>query len=106
MAVGVLSVSLLAGCGASDDQRASGLVVDIETLGLGRVQGFTLRTDAGELLEFTIDRGTQMTDGAWPPEHLQEHRATASGVAVVYRQQEGRRVVVRLDDAPWVGGGG
>ncbi len=100
----LLPVALLAGCGASADQKAAGLVVDIETLGLGRVQGFTLRTDSGELLDFRIGRGPDLSDGAWPPDHLQEHLATASGVAVQFRVQDGQRVVTRLDDAPWLGG--
>ena len=100
LAIGVMTT--LVACGGSDG-TAAGLVVSIDTQGLGRVQGFTLRTQAGELVEFDIDRGTEITGGAWPPEHLREHMATAAGVAVEYRQDDGRRVVIRLADAPWVG---
>lgn len=92
----------LIGCGSSE-QHAAGIVIDIDTLGVGRVQGFTLRTRDGAELDFAIDGGTDMAGGGWPPDHLQEHRATATGVAVVYRTDGERRIVTRLDDAPWIG---
>jgi hypothetical protein len=92
----------LAACGSSE-QSAAGIVTDIDTLGVGRVQGFTLRTQDGTELAFAIEGGTDLAGGGWPPDHLQEHRATATGVAVVYRMDGERRVVTRLDDAPWIG---
>lgn len=100
MALG-LAVGLM-GCGSSE-QQAAGIVIGIDTLGVGRVQGFTLRTQDGAELDFTIEGGTDMSGGAWPPDHLQEHRATATGVAVVYRTDGDRRIVTRLDDAAWAG---
>lgn len=91
---------------ACDDgtQRASGLVTHIDTLGLGRVQGFTLRTPDGAVLEFVFEGGTDLSAGGWPPDHLQEHLAMAEGVAVEYRLVDGRRVAIRLGDAAWAGG--
>jgi hypothetical protein len=90
------------GCGPGTE-RASGLVTAIDTLGLGRVQGFTLRTPDGEVLEFVFEGGTDLSAGGWPPDHLQEHLAMAEGVAVEYRVVDGRRVAIRLGDAAWVG---
>lgn len=84
-------------------ERVSGLVTRIDTLGVGRVQGFTLRTTDGTTLDFVFDGGTDLSAGGWPPDHLQEHLALAEGVAVEYRTDRGRRIAIRLGDAAWIG---
>jgi hypothetical protein len=97
-----LTVAAIAGCGSADGS-AAGLVTDIDTLGLGRVQAFTLRTDDGTSLRFTVRDGPDLSSGGLPADHLREHMATGSGVAVAYRADGDTLVVLRLTDAPWVG---
>ena len=97
-----LAVGAIAACG-SPDGSAAGLVTDIDTLGLGRVQAFTLRTDDGASLRFTVRDGPDLSSGGFPADHLREHMATGSGVAVAYRTDGDALVVLRLTDAPWVG---
>jgi hypothetical protein len=41
-----------------------------------------------------------LSNGAFPANHLREHMATASSVAVDYMEESGERVAVRLVDAP------
>ena len=102
--VALLAVAAIAlGACASAEQSAAGLVTDIDTLGLSQVQGFTLRTEDGTSLEFAIEGGTDLSAGGFPPDHLREHMANASGVAVAYRTDGDERIVVRLTDATWVG---
>ncbi len=91
----------LVGCSASEP-TAAGIVTAIDTLGVGRVQGFTLRTADGESLAFAFDGPVALGDCAFPPDHLREHMATAEGIAVAYRIDGDVRVVVRLTDAPWL----
>ena len=75
-----------------------GRVIKIDAEALTRVKAFTLRTDAGAEIVFTIgvlENGTE-----FPPGHLAEHMATSSAVRVSFRDENGSRVVYRLEDAP------
>jgi len=57
------------------------------------------RTAAGVELSFSI--GTlDVRDGAFPANHLREHRATASRVTVAFEAQGEELVATRLTDAP------
>jgi hypothetical protein len=100
---GIMLVLALVAC-AAGQQSAAGIVVDIDTLGLGRVQAFTLVTQAGETLVFDVTAGTDLSTGGFPPDHLWEHLATGVGVAVAYRTEGDERIAIRLDDAEWIGG--
>ena len=92
----------LAAC-SSTEASTAGLVTDIETLGIGRVEAFTLRTEDGTSLTFEVTYGTDLDAGGFPADHLREHMATASGVAVAYRREGNTLVAIRLSDAAWVG---
>ncbi len=97
----VLAASLaLAGCGASDE-AAAGIVVAVDAPG-GQVSGFTLRSQQGETITFTIG-DLQVDDVAFPAAHLTEHAVTGAPVAVEYRVVDGVNVARRLVDAPWAG---
>jgi hypothetical protein len=75
-----------------------GQVVKLDTEGLTKVRGFTLRTNAGQVLAFrlgVLDNGAQ-----FPPSHLAEHMATGSPVRVTFRVEDGVPVVYRVEDAP------
>ncbi len=75
----------------------TGRVIAIDSEGLTKVRGFTLRTDAGAEVPFVIG---ELENGAdFPPGHLAEHMATASEVRAWYRDAGGQRVVYRLEDA-------
>jgi hypothetical protein len=94
---------LLAMACVGGEASVAGIVTDVDTLGLGRVQGFTLLTPEGETFDFEFSGGTDLTGGGFPPDHLFEHLATGVGVAVAYRTEDGRRIPVRLADAEWIG---
>lgn len=80
---------------ATDD--VVGVIVGVESEGLGDVRGFTLRQAGGALLAFTLDELTNPTE--FPPGHLAEHQATAETVRVWYRERDGTLVAIRLEDA-------
>jgi hypothetical protein len=91
---GVL-VAGIAGCGQPLESVA-GLVIEVDSPSLGRVDSFELRTDDGEVL--TFDTTTLEFRGEFPAAHLGEHMRMAEAVRVTYRRDGDRRVVVRLAD--------
>jgi hypothetical protein len=74
-----------------------GVIVGVESEGLDRVRGFTLRTGTGATEAFTI--GTLENPTAFPPGHLVEHQATAQPVRVWYVAEGSTNVAIRLQDA-------
>ena len=99
-AVAALAVSLAAGACAAQAplQQAQGIVLEVEgTLATG-IEGFTLRTDGGEVLEFTIGE-LDLTRGAFDAGHLRAHQLGVEPVRVFYRDEGGSRVALRLEDA-------
>jgi hypothetical protein len=75
----------------------TGVLVKIDSQGLTKVRGFTLRTDAGAEIPFTI--GTLENGAEFPPGHLAEHMSTSSPVRVFFREAGGTLVVYRIEDA-------
>jgi hypothetical protein len=75
----------------------TGVVVKIDSQGLTKVRGFTLRTDSGEEIPFTI--GMLENGAEFPPGHLAEHMSTSSPVRVSFRDEAGTLVVYRIEDA-------
>lgn len=76
----------------------TGVIVAVDSQGLGDVRAFTLRTAGGELIDFelrALESGTE-----FPPGHLAEHQATADPVRVWYRDEGGVHLAVRIEDAP------
>lgn len=96
----LLAASLVA-CAGSATDAVVGIVVAVDGEGLGQVRGFTLRTDTGNVIAFEVG-AVALNDGAFPRDHLREHMAAASPVLVAFRTEDGRRVAVRLEDAPSV----
>jgi hypothetical protein len=84
--------------GSADAPSEVGVIVGVESEGLDKVRGFTLRTADGSTVAFAI--GALENAAAFPPGHLVEHQATAQLVRVWYRTQNGTRVAIRLEDAP------
>lgn len=82
----------------TDRSVVDGVIVGVESEGLDRVRGFTLRTDDGQTLEFAL--GTLERGAEFPPGHLVEHQATVQPVRVSYVTDGDTRVAVRIEDAP------
>ncbi len=74
-----------------------GQLVKLESEGLTRVQGFSLRTDDGAELEFRL--GILENGAEFPPGHLAEHMALGTPIRVFFRLESSERVVYRLEDA-------
>lgn len=75
-----------------------GVIVGVESEGIDKVRGFTLRTQGGSTIKFAI--GKLENGEAFPAGHLVEHQATAQQVRVWYRIEADTSVAVRLEDAP------
>lgn len=101
VSIGVIAIAALAlGCGPAT-KSAAGIVVSVDQASLTDIRSFTLRTETGEMLSFSIG-ALDLSSGAFPANHLREHMATASAVAVAYTEEGDERVAVRLVDAPWL----
>ncbi len=75
-----------------------GVVVSVDAVSLTDVRGFAIRTPDGRTIEFRIG---QLENGAqFPPSHLNVHQVDAVPVRVTYRDENGERVAIRLEDAP------
>ncbi|MDQ3492209.1 MAG: hypothetical protein M3452_02970 [Chloroflexota bacterium] len=97
--VALLALLLTAcGSGLSQIQTVEGLVVEVESDSPVAIDAFTLRTDQGEQLHFSLG-GVDFGHGAFPATHLREHQALAQPVRVSYRAEGGVNLVVRLEDA-------
>jgi hypothetical protein len=92
--VATLALVVLA-CGQPLESEA-GLVVTVDSPSIGRVDGFELRTDDGEIIAFDT---TEMDfRPEFPAAHVAEHQRMAEPVRVTYRRVGERRIVVRLAD--------
>ena len=94
-------VLVVSACSTSAE-TADGVVIDIDTEGLGQMRSFTLRTSDGESLDFVIAGGVDLSGDGFPPDHLFQHMALTEGIAVAYEMRDGERVVTKLADAPWL----
>jgi hypothetical protein len=83
--------------GSPDTASVVGVVVSVDSAGLGDVHGFTLRQAGGETVDVRLGELENPTE--FPPGHLAEHQATARPVRVWYRFEGTERFAVRLEDA-------
>jgi len=74
-----------------------GVVVRVDSTGIGDVRGFTLRLAGGATLNMTL--GTLENAAQFAPGHLAEHQATATPVRVYFVVTSGVPLVYRLEDA-------
>jgi len=75
-----------------------GVVIGVDSAGLTKVRGFTLRADDGRTLVFDL---ADLEDAVeFPPGHLVEHQGLGSKVRVWYRDASGTLQAIRLEDAP------
>ena len=78
-------------------QTETGVVIAVDSTSLTNVKGFTIRTRDGRTMKFTL--GPLENASQFAPGHLNEHVATAVPVLVTYHDENGQRVVIRLEDA-------
>lgn len=74
-----------------------GVVISVDSAGLGDVRGFELRTGEGRVLAFSI--GSLENGAEFPPGHLAEHVATSQPVRVSFRTSGDDLVAYRIEDA-------
>ena len=74
-----------------------GIVVGVDSTGLGRVAGFTVRIADGSTIEFELGFLENPTE--FPPSHIAEHLASSQPVRVSFIAESSRLVVYRLEDA-------
>ena len=75
----------------------AGVIISIDSQGLDKVKGFTLRTRSGVDLTFVIGQLDNAID--FPPGHLAEHQASLLPVLVYFKVEGGKLVVYHLEDA-------
>ncbi|MEJ7803324.1 MAG: hypothetical protein WKH68_08130, partial [Candidatus Limnocylindria bacterium] len=88
------------GCGGAEApvRTVEGLVLEVVGDSPADIEAFTLRTDEGEALRFSLG-AVDSADAGFPASHLREHQALAEPIRVTYRREGETNVVVRLDDA-------
>lgn len=64
-----------------------------------QVDSFTLRTNEGESVEFTVGR-LDLTGGGLPAPHLREHLVSGVPITVYYTVENGTNMATRYIDAP------
>jgi hypothetical protein len=84
--------------GSSNASSVIGVVVGVQSEGLDRVRGFTVRTQDAATVAFTV--GDLENGAAFPPGHLVEHQATAQPVRVWYVVDGRTNMAIRIEDAP------
>jgi hypothetical protein len=104
IAVVAIGAVLLSTLSRPADRTETGVVIDVDAASLGDVRGFTLRTNDGRSVTFTL--GPLQNPTEFAPGHLAEHQATSTPIVVTYRDEAGARVAVRLEDAPLESPGG
>jgi len=75
-----------------------GVVVHVDSTGLGNVTGFTLRLPGGATLALTL--GTLENATQFAPGHLAEHETTGLPVRAWFVVSSGVPIVYRVEDAP------
>jgi hypothetical protein len=75
-----------------------GIVVAVDSEGLGQVRGFSLLTPGDNAYDLVL--GPLENAAEFSPAHLAEHMATSEPVRVFYRLENGSPVVYRVEDAP------
>ena len=77
-------------------QQETGVVIDVDSPALGRVDSFVLLNGDGERLVFDTT-GLEFRS-EFPAPHLAEHRVIGDQIVVTYQTDGDRLVVTQLDD--------
>lgn len=93
---------LLAACEGSDagpgnERSVVGVLIDVQPSSISDVDSFTLRTNDGDTLEFRIAPDAAPDPGeGFVAGHLRSHLALAEQVEVLYREEGGALLALRL----------
>jgi len=104
IAIGILGFSPNAACACTPttppapSSPVDGVVIAVDSAGLGQVKAFVLRLPDASTLTLTL--GTLENATAFSPGHLAEHMATSFPVRAFFRMENGVPTVYRLEDAP------
>ena len=74
-----------------------GIVIAVDSQGLGQVRGFTLRGEGG--VDYALQLGRLENPTEFSPSHLTEHMASSQPIRAFYRLENGLPTVYRLEDA-------
>ena len=77
-------------------QQETGVVIDLDSPVLGRVDSFELLTQDGERI--TFDTSQLEFRAEFPAPHLAEHRVIGDRIIVTFRADGDRLLVTQLDD--------
>ncbi|HEY2592291.1 MAG TPA: hypothetical protein VGK33_00155 [Chloroflexota bacterium] len=78
---------------------ARGVLLDVESPSIQKVDSFTLRTDAGQELHFvTAPNFNQGVSHLMTPGHMRQHMALADPVEVTYNDENGTLVALTATD--------
>jgi hypothetical protein len=93
-------LAALAACTpAAATHTVQGVLVDVQSPSIQRVDTFVVRTDDGRELEFSA--ASNFNEGAahaMSPGHMRQHMALADPVTVVYRQENGQLIALSATD--------
>jgi hypothetical protein len=67
----------------------------VQVASFTQIQGFSLRTDTGDIWEFVVEGNVGIT-----PAHLREHMTLADPVIVSVRYQDGLNIATLVEDVP------
>jgi hypothetical protein len=90
----------LVGCATPQTQTVRGVLLDVVSPSIQKVDSFTLRTDDGRELNFvTAPDFNQGVAHVMTPGHMRQHMALADPVNVTYREDNGKLVAISATDA-------
>lgn len=104
VAIGILGFSPKAACACTPTEvpippsPIVGVVIAVDSAGLGQVRTFALRLPDASTLTLTL--GTLENATEFSPSHLVEHMASSEPIRAFYRREDGVPTVYRLEDAP------
>lgn len=75
----------------------TGVVIGVDSVGLGQVKSFTLRGEGGAA--YSLALGNLENASEFSPSHLLEHMATSQPIRAFYRVESGVPTAYRLEDA-------
>ena len=102
LAIATLVGTVLAGCRASSDaavQQVEGVIVDVQSRDIQRVDSFTVRDDRGRLWRFVVaSEPASDPRHAITPGHLRTHMAAGDRIGVTFVETGEGLLAQQIDD--------
>ncbi len=97
--VATAGFALVACTAPAPTKTAHGVLITVDSPSIQRVERFTLRTDDGQELTFSIANDFNAgISHAMTPGHMRQHMALAEAVTVTYREENGELVALKATD--------